>query len=244
MGEPDPAAVRAEGMTEPLTQVRRIAVLHHGAESTARTVDAHAALVAGDDVSAAIASTEALESACEAALSAAGHTRAEDQPLVRRLSRNRVTAPWCDLVSRLVRQVVPFTGPVREVAEERLRVAGLLLSWCAVEGWDAPLSELPAPPESVSGDGPRRSPFFTPVRLRNGWVLIGRGFDVEVSERALRLWRELDGRPLAEVLAPLRERLEDSLATVSWLVRRGVVESRAPERVGLTPRTAARALPC
>jgi hypothetical protein len=96
----------------------------------------------------------------------------------------------------------------------------------------------------VDGDGPRRSPFFTPVRLRNGWALIGRGLDVEVSERALRLWRELDGRPLSDVLGPLREQVEDSLATVLWLVRRGVVETRAPERVGLSPGTAARALPC
>jgi hypothetical protein len=233
-------------MTEPQTTARRIAVLHHGAESTARTVDTHTAVLAGDDVSAAIASTEALESACEAALSAAGQARADDGPLVRRLSRSRVTAPWCDLVSRLLRQVVPCGGSVREVAEERLRVAGLLLAWCAVEGWDAELRELPAPPEHVGGDGPRSSPYSTPVRLRHGWALIGRGLDVEVSEREVRVWRELDGRPLDEVSAALRrhcagERLEDSAATVAWLVRRGVVE--APVPVALTPGTASRALP-
>jgi hypothetical protein len=228
-------------MTEPLTEVRRIAVLHHGAESTARAVDAHAALLAGDAVSAAIASTEALESACEAALSAAEDARGGDLPLLRRLSRVRATAPWCDLVSRLLRQ----GGPARGVVGERLRVAGLLLSWCVVEGWEARLRELPAPPEGTGGHGPRRSAFSTPVRLRHGWALIGRGHDVEVSERALRLWRELDGRPLGEVLAPVRRhdpraRLEDVAATVTWLVGRGLVEVRAVP----PPRTAARALPC
>ncbi len=60
-------------MTDLLTKVRRIAVLHHGAESTARAVDAWSA---EDDVSADIASTEALESACEAVLAAAGAERA------------------------------------------------------------------------------------------------------------------------------------------------------------------------
>ncbi|MCS7478158.1 hypothetical protein ACFFQW_14130 [Umezawaea endophytica] len=233
-------------MTEPQTTARRIAVLHHGAESTARTVDAHAAVLARDDVSAAIASTEALESACEAALAGAGQVRADGAPLVRRLSRNRVTAPWCDLVSRLSRQVPPFGGSAREVVEERLRATGLLLAWCAVEGWAAELRELPAPPEHVGGDGPRSNPFSTPVRLRHGWALIGRGLDVEVSEREVRTWRELDGRPVGEVSAALRrhdprERPEDTAATVAWLVRRGVVE--APPRVLLSGGTASRALP-
>lgn len=234
-------------MTDPLTKVRRIGVLHHGAESTARAVDTHAALAAHDEVSAKITSTEALESACEAVLAATGDPGAQSQPLARRLSRNRVTAPWCDLVSRLLRQVVPRDRTVREVAEGRLHVAGLLLSWCTLEGWDVTLRELPAPPELNGGYGPRRSPYFTPVRLRDGWALIGLGRDVEVSERALRLWRELDGRPLSEVLAPLRrhdpeERLEDVVATVTWLVRRGAVVP-APEPVALTPRGARGALP-
>ena len=222
-------------------------MLHHGAESTARAVDAHTALAAHDDVSAKITSTEALESACEAVLAATGDPGAQSQPLVRRLSRNRVTAPWCDLLSLLQGQVVPRDRPLRDVAETRLHVAGLLLSWCSLEGWDAPLRELPAPPERNDGNGPRRSPYFTPVRLPDCWALIGLGRDVEVSERALRLWRELDGRPLSEVLTPLRghdpdERLEDAVATVTWLVRRGVVVVRAPEAVALSPRGASGAL--
>lgn len=220
-------------MTEPLTKVRRIGVLHHGTEATARAVDTEAALAANDEVTAAIASTEALESACEAVLAAVGHPRSDDRPLVRRLSRDPVTAPWCDLVSRLLR-------PGAALAVERLRVAGLLLSWGTLEGWFGRLDELPAPPERVGGDGPRRSPFATPVRLLHGWALIGHGRDVEVSERALRVWRELDGRPLGEVLEALRrfdprERPEDTAATVTWLLRQGLVE--APSR------TASRALP-
>ncbi|PRY42327.1 hypothetical protein [Umezawaea tangerina] len=230
-------------MTDLLTKVRRIAVLHHGAESTARAVDAWSA---EDDVSADIASTEALESACEAVLAAAGAERSQARPLVRRLSRERVTAPWCDLVSRLLTKAGP---PSREVAEERLRVAGLLLSWCTLEGWDGPLLELPGPPERSGGAGPRRSPYFTPVRLRAGWALIGPGRDVELPERALRLWRELDGRPLSDVLSVLRahdplERLEDTAATVTWLVGRGAVQVPAPARAVLTPTSAYRALPC
>jgi hypothetical protein len=235
-------------MTDPLTKVRRIAVLHHGAESTARAVDTHGALAARDELSAKITSTETLESACEAVLAATGDPGSLSQPLARRLSRNRVTAPWCDLVSRHLRQVPPSGKTVREVAECRLYLAGLLLSWCTLEGWDAPLRDLAAPPEVNDGNGPRRSPYFTPVRVRDGWALIGLGRDVEVSERALRLWRELDGRPLSEVLEPLRrhdpeERLEDAVATVTWLLRRGAVIVPAPEPMALSPKAACCPLP-
>jgi hypothetical protein len=51
--------------------------------------------------------------------------------------------------------------------------------------------------------GPVRSGLFAPVRLVDGWALIGPEDGYEVSEGMVRLWRRLDGRPWPQLLAAL-----------------------------------------
>jgi hypothetical protein len=115
--------------------------------------------------------------------------------------------------------------PVPETAEtvvrQRLLAGNLLLAVAALDGWESPLEALPPiPPRPLHG--PRRSPYFTPVRFADGWVLIGLGDGYEVTEETVRLWLGLTGRGLPDCAHP------DPAAAVPELHRIGAVESDLP----------------
>jgi hypothetical protein len=190
--------------------VRRILIARNANVFAAYAEDADGALRVGDLLTAATASRLALEAGCEAALASAGDLYVGPKFLFRRLARTPVTAPWCDHVWRLChRDPGPHQGfpdSIRAAVEERLSVGSLLLAWCAVDGWDAPLDRLP-PLDlcrvSRPGAGPRRSGFFAPVRFADGWALIGPDDGYEVGEDTVRLWRRLTGRPLSDLIASI-----------------------------------------
>ncbi|MBO3749904.1 hypothetical protein J5X84_27810 [Streptosporangiaceae bacterium NEAU-GS5] len=174
--------------------VRQLLMTRNANIFSAYAEDVYGALAAGDLLTAASASAIALEAACEAALAGAGDVYLGPKFLFRRLARNPALAPWCDRLWRLIhREIHPSAGhgpqEIRAVAEDRLSAGGVLLSWCAVEGWDKPLDALPVP--AAPGEhGLRRDPYFTPLRFADGWALIGPADGYEVTEETVRLWRD------------------------------------------------------
>jgi nuclear transport factor 2 (NTF2) superfamily protein len=234
-----------------LSAVRQLLMTRHANLFATYAEDVSGALASGDLFTAVAASGIALAEACEAVLSAAGDLYTGPKFLFRRLARNAVTAPWCDHLWRLAHPGVhpesgSWPGEVRALAEDRLWAGGLLLASCAVEGWDKPLDLLPPVPARPDAAGPRRNRYFTPLRFADGLALAGPGGGYEVTEHTLRLWRQLDGRPLAETP---RDDLGEIEAAVARLARFGVVEGHpadGPEpgrfviqpapRVGVYPR--------
>ncbi|HEY2948380.1 MAG TPA: hypothetical protein VGJ53_08285 [Micromonosporaceae bacterium] len=184
--------------------VRQVLCARNANVFSAYAEDACGALADGDRFTAATAARLALEAACEATLASAGDLYVGPKFLFRRLARTPVTAPWCRYLWRLAGgDTDPET--IAAVVRERLSVGSLLLSWCAVDGWDRPLDHLPAPTVPPPAAGPRRAGAYTPIRFLDGWALIGPEDGYEVSEELVRLWRRLDGRPLSDIIATLPE---------------------------------------
>ncbi len=211
--------------------IRQILTARNANVFAAYAEDACGALRSGDMFTAATASQLALEAACEATLASAGDLYVGPKFLFRRLARSAVTGPWSDHLWRLSHRELGSEEQVRAAVAERLDAGTRLVSWCAVDGWDSPLDALPAP-GGASGDGPRRSGYFAPVRFVDGWALIGLDDGYEVSEQTVRLWRRLDGRPLPALLEHLAEMepqlsagVAGALATLATL---GAVEGFPP----------------
>ncbi|MFC0031627.1 nucleotidyltransferase domain-containing protein [Micromonospora chaiyaphumensis] len=173
--------------------VRQIFVAHHAAQFAGYAEDVLGALDSGDPYTALASSALALEAAAEAALAAADDIYLGDKFLFRRLTRTPATAPWADLLWGLLHEPVAAGEPLprlRERTDRRLRAGNLLLAWCALEGWPAPLATLPAPSTAAPA---RRSPYATPLRFRDGLALIGPRESYRVDDAVLRRWR--DARP-------------------------------------------------
>jgi hypothetical protein len=191
--------------------VRQILMTRNANVFAAHAEDVLGALVSGDLFTAAGASAIALEAAAEATLAAADDPYVGPKFLFRRLGRSAVTRDWCPMLWQLLNQAftdwpaddtTASTDRVRAIAERRLLAGNLLLSWCALAGWEQPLVELPAPPADVSATS--RSPYFAPVRFADGWALMGPDDGYAVSEAVVRLWRDTDGTadgPTARTLA-------------------------------------------
>ncbi len=183
--------------------VRQVLAARHANVFAAYAEDACGALSTGDPLTAVTASQLALESAAEATLAASDDVYLGPKFLFRRLARNPVTAAWSKRIWELTHQELnpASRAAVEATVEERLLAGSHLLAWCAVDGWDAPLTAVPLP--DTGSDGPRRSGLFAPVRFVDGWALIGPEDGYAVSEGTVRLWRRLDGRPWQELLAAL-----------------------------------------
>ena len=180
--------------------IRKILVARHANIAAGYAEDVWGALSSGDAHTAAAASALGLESALEAALAAADDLYVGPKFLFRRLTRTAPTAPWAECAWRLLHRGFDRVGPdeppetvLPGVAVERLRVAGLLLGWCATEGWDTPLTALPGP-QTAAGRvvGSRRSPFFVPVRFADGCALMSEDEGYQVELDVLRAWRDID----------------------------------------------------
>ncbi|MFI5783087.1 hypothetical protein [Nocardia sp. NPDC051570] len=210
--------------------VRRILIVRNGNICAAMAEDAFGALEIGDLLTATTAAAMALEAAGEATLAAAGDVYFGPKFHYRRLARTAATAPWLDHLWQLDhRDLHPARGAtareVRAVVEERLWAAGQLMASCVLDGWDKPLSELPAPTRP-GGDSVRRDVFFIPLRFADGWALIGPAEGYEVSEAVVRLWRALDGRPSTELTAQdVPAEIGDIEAAVASLAAVGAVEA-------------------
>jgi hypothetical protein len=193
--------------------LRQILIARNAQIFAAHAEDVLGALISGDPYTAAGASGIALEAAAEAVLAAADDLYVGPKFLFRRLGRNPVTADWSPLLWRLLNGAfgdVSEVGPdnvveahVRAVVEQRLLIGNLLLSECALTGWDHPLDRLTNPPSNPTDTS--RSPYFVPIRFADGWALVGPDNGYEVTEEVVRLWREFtpksDGASAAAVRA-------------------------------------------
>ncbi|HEY1573862.1 MAG TPA: hypothetical protein VGG05_21140 [Pseudonocardiaceae bacterium] len=173
--------------------VRKIFIARDSNGFVASAEDVAGSLAVGDRYTALGASTLALEFAAEAALAAADDLYWGPKFLLRRMARTTATAPWAPVVWRLLANAFPAGPPddldqVRRIAEQRLHVGNLLISCCALEGWDRPLTRLPSPDEVGVQT---RSPYFAPIRFTDGWALQGPEHAYEVNEATVRLWRDL-----------------------------------------------------
>jgi hypothetical protein len=207
--------------------VRKILVARHANLFAAFAEDVWGALLTGDRYTAATASAIALENAAEALLAAADDLYVGPKFLFRRLRRTELTTEWAPELWRLLNQAFGAgLGDLETVAAHRLRVGNLLLSWCATEGWEKPLTHLPTPAEAVTGTTSRRSPFCTPVRFSEGIALMTTDEAYAVDESVVRAWRDADRFGLAEPSPALR-------------ALRAIGALDGPDRPGAGPRTAA-----
>lgn len=224
-----------------LDAVRQLLISRAALGFAAAAQDMYAALLSGDLFTLVHLSVPALLLGCEAALAAAGDLDSDARFVFRRLARTPATEPWCGRLWQLCNNVfatdaVPQPARVRAVVERRLLTGNLLLSWSAVEGWAKPLTSLPEPDGRLArtgGAGPRRSPYFAPVRFAEDCTLFGPTHTYQTTEAVLRLWRRLAGAgPEAAVhdLAGAEPELaampiSDIEAAVTTLHRIGAVEA-------------------
>lgn len=191
--------------------VRQMVVSGAALGFAASAADTFTALLSGDLFTAVSMSMNALLFGCQAVLAAAGDLDTDEKFVFRRLARTPATMPWCGRLWQLCHSAfptgsVPEPAAVRAVVEERLLTGNLLLSWCAVEGWAKPLTGLPEPARllaSMGVAGPRRSPYFAPVRFADGWTLFAPGRSYQATEGVVRLWRRLVGRQPDDVVHDL-----------------------------------------
>lgn len=181
--------------------VRQLLIGRAALDFAASAADAFAALRSGDLFTSISASAHALLAGCEAALASAGDLDADLRFVFRRLARTPATAPWCgrlwQLSNALPADAVPEPAAVRAVVEERLLAGNLLLTCCAIEGWDKQLTQFADPAtllEPMDTQGPRRSAYFVPIRFADGWALVGPARTYQTTESMIRLWRRLVGR--------------------------------------------------
>lgn len=177
--------------------LRQILISRNAQIFAAHAEDVVGALISGDPYTAAGASGIALEAAAEVVLAAADDIYVGPKFLFRRLGRNPVTTDWSPLLWRLLGNALgamPDVGvgnvvdeALRAVVEQRLLVGNLLLTECALSGWDHPLDRLPNPPRDPAVAA--RSPYFAPIRFADGWALVGPDNGYEVTEEAVRLWQ-------------------------------------------------------
>ncbi|WP_019814852.1 hypothetical protein [Saccharomonospora saliphila] len=234
--------------------LRELLIARHAGLGAASAREAFGALISGDLHTAHSLSEAALVAACEAVLCARGDLHFGRKFLLRRLARAPMERECRERLTRLFGCPVSLSGAadparVRRLVDERLLAANMLLSWAVVEGWDA---DAEPPVHTVAAEptgGPRRSPYFAPVRYADGHTLSGPSGTFEVSEAMLRLWRRLDGRHLDE-LGRMLTRHERGLATaavddldraVRALQTIGAVEF-APSRPGM-PQLGTRSVP-
>jgi len=181
--------------------VRQLLIGRAALDFAGSAADAFAALRSGDLFTSISASGHALLAGCEAVLASAGDLDADLRFVFRRLARTPATAPWCgrlwQLSNTLPADVVPDPAAVRAVVEERLLAGNLLLTWCAIEGWDKQLTNFADAAtllEPMDTMGPRRSAYFVPMRFADGWALLGPARTYQTTEGMIRLWRRLVGR--------------------------------------------------
>lgn len=199
--------------------------------------DAAGALISADPLTALTASQTALQAGAEAVLAAVGDLYCAPKFLLRRLMRSGETGPWFPLIWRLLHDVDPARTDVsadeaRPLVEERLAVAGYLLAWSVLEGWDGDgATGLPDPARAGAttsarpGEEPTRMPYYMPIRFADGLGLVGPDQGYQVDEEALRLWRSLP--------AAVGGRGAGT-AAISELIRAGAVaEATAQSAAGL-----------
>lgn len=99
-------------------------------------------------------------------------------------------------------------------------MASHLVARALLDGWDAPLTAV-APPRRHRG-GPVRSPYFGLMRFVDGFALAGPNVGFELSLEAARLWSELDGSTVGEVVSRFAAAMAVDPASVARDVGEGI----------------------
>lgn len=196
--DPQFAALRAK--LDPVA-VRRLTMAFHAVPIAQHAEDCLGALRSADFMTALQASAISLRNACELALAGAGSLYVGEKFLGRRLQQSPALAHlvrplWTALTEG------PSWGSDRPAVSRcvlrRLYWAGHLAAYGLRTGWDDPMQTLPAP--RLRGAGPRRSPYFVPLRFADGWALSGPDIGLRASADLVHIWTLLDGRPLPDVV--------------------------------------------
>ncbi|MFI9411923.1 hypothetical protein [Nocardia gamkensis] len=163
--------------------------------------DALGALQVGDGLTAAQASFMALEEAVQCALIGAGDLYIGRKFLLRRLAR-------CTPLRRVLPQILDALGTsvppaelpvIEQLVTQRSMLCGHLVAHTVIECWEGPGKEFAAAADNSNSDGPTRSPWVVPVRLADSWGLVAPDTGFSTTEGLIRIWRELDGRPVAQI---------------------------------------------
>jgi hypothetical protein len=163
--------------------------------------DVLGALTVGDELTALQTTNIAVGLAVECLLAGVGDLYVGQKFNLRRLARSgavREALPLLWESLRLPAAPLGLTG-TRWLVEGRLRLVGRLVADVLLDGWDKPLDQLPAYTEPRTGGGPLRSPWVLPVRFADSWGMIGPDTGYRSKEGMVRLWRQLDGRPVDEL---------------------------------------------
>lgn len=163
--------------------------------------DVCGALAVGDELTALQTTTIAVGLAVECLLAGVGDLYVGQKFNLRRLARaaavqDALPTLWESMRLPAAPRGLPQT---RRLAEGRLRLAGRLVTNALLDGWDKPLDLLSIPARPGPGGGPVCSPWVLPVRFEKSWGMIGPDTGYRTKEGMVRLWRELDGRPVAEL---------------------------------------------
>ena len=178
--------------------------------------DVCGALEVGDELTALQTTNIAVGLAVECLLAGVGDLYVGQKFNLRRLARAeaaRETLPtlWDALRLPAAPGGLAETG---RLVRSRLRLVNRLVTDVLLDGWDKPLERVPGyrepaePAESGepgAGGGPLRSPWVLPVRFAESWGMIGPDTGYRTKAGMVRLWRELDGRPVGELYRALAE---------------------------------------
>jgi hypothetical protein len=170
--------------------------------------DALGALQTGDALTALQASLMVTEFALECALAGAGDVYLGRKFQLRRLARVPALRDVRSQAWAYLRQpdASADLGETAEFVIQRMLFASHLTSCALLDGWDKPLSGLPAFTDRRAEGGPVRSPWVTPVRFSDSWGMSGPDAGYRTTAAMIRLWHSLDGRPVEAV----HQRFSDS----------------------------------
>ncbi|WP_280243772.1 hypothetical protein [Nocardia abscessus] len=163
--------------------------------------DALGALQVGDGLTAAQASLMAVEEAVQCALIGAGDLYIGRKFLLRRLAR-------CVPLRSVLPQILDALhtsdhstdlSVTEQLVTRRSLLCGHLVAHAVIECWESPGKGFADAEDRSSQGGPTRSPWTVPVRLADSWGLVAPDTGYSTTEGLIRIWRELDGRPVGQI---------------------------------------------
>ncbi|OIJ93591.1 hypothetical protein BIV23_37185 [Streptomyces monashensis] len=180
--------------------VRHTVMTHHSFAAMSFAEDCLGSLQGGDPMVAIDAAELALCHGAEVLLAAAGDYYIGRKFLAARLARSSACAPFAKRVWRARNQELDYQPSVQEatrIAEGLLTLAGDMAAIGTMNGWDKPLTSVVVP--ELENEGPRRSPYFFPIRLSDCLILHGPDKVHRVTEPMMKVWTTLSGLRIADV---------------------------------------------
>jgi hypothetical protein len=181
--------------------MRRVLMVTRAITIATYAEDVCGALEVGDELTALQTTTIAVGLAVECLLAGVGDLYVGQKFNLRRLARTPAVREALPLLWEAMRLPAVTRGPAQtaRLVRGRLRLVGRLVADALLDGWDEPLKSLPAYREPWPAGGPLRSPWVLPVRFAQSWGMIGPDTGYRTKAGMVRLWRELDGRPVDEL---------------------------------------------